>query len=297
MKEVYTNITEQAKEEIRQLLEKYVARYGGSRQRAAESLRDVSQTSVRNILAGKFENVSDTFWRNLRGQIATPEANDWVLVNTPVMDDLTFRFREAQEDADWAWAISPPGSGKTVAAKRYVSENPNTFYVQCDEAMAKSTFAIELARAVGLRVNTQRNARAIIMDAVAMLGEMNHPLIIFDEADKLNDCILYFFITIYNHLQDKAGVVFISTDYIARRMDSGLRRGVKGYAELYSRVGSNFYIVDDNQAYDVEAIVRANGLTDERDIDEVVKETVKAGLNLRRTSLKVRKAKKKAAAA
>ncbi len=292
----YNNLPKEAKDEIRTMLQAYVARYGGSTMRAADSLRGVSKTSVRSILAERYDNISDAFWRNLRGQICTPEANNWVVVDTPVVNDLLFCFREAQEDMDFTWAISAPGSGKTEAAKKYVRENRNAFHMQCDEAMAKSTFAIELSRVVGLRVNTQKNARKIIIDAIERLSELDSPLIIFDEADKLSDSIIYFFITIYNHLKDKVGVVFISTDYMVRRMKEGLRLCRKGYPELYSRIGSNFYIVDHNEPYHVDAIIRANGISSEHIVAELVEDTIKSDMNLRRTCLKVRKTKKRIAA-
>ncbi len=295
MKQTYNNFTQEAKDEIRSLLQAYVARYEGSTQRASDSLSHVSNTSIRSILTGRYENISDAFWRNLRGQIGTPEANDWVIVDTPVVKDITFCLRETQEDCDFVWAISPPGSGKTETAKKYVRENSNAFYIQCDEAMAKSDFAIELARAVGLRVNTQRKARIVIMEVIQELAGREDSLLIFDEADKLSDSILYFFITIYNHLKDKAGVVFLSTDYMKERMKRGLRLGVKGFPELWSRIASTWYDVDSNEPYHVDAIIRANGVSDSRTVAKLVDETIKAGLNLRRTCRKVRKEKKKAA--
>lgn len=292
-KVTYNYLSQEAKDEIKALLEAYIARFAGSKSRAAESLTNVSETSIRSVLAGRYENITDAFWRNLRGQISTPETNNWVIVDTPVINDVTFCLREAQEDKDCVWAISPAGSGKTEAARKYVRENPDAYYVLCDESMAKSDFAIELARSIGLRVNTQRKARAIIMDAIQLLSEKENPILIFDEADKLSDSILYFFISIYNHLKDKSGIVFLSTDYITVRMKKGIRLNSKGFNELYSRIGSNFYMIDSNRPYDVDAIIRANGVADSRTIDDLVNETVKSDMNLRRTCRKVQKTKKK----
>lgn len=294
MKIAYNSFTEEIKNEIRDMLQGYVNRFG-SVPRAAASLQHVSASTIYSVLRKNYENIADDMWRNIRAQVSTPEANNWVIVDTPVISDLSFFFKEVQEDKDFAWAVSGPGSGKTEAAKKYTRENPNAFHMVCDEAMAKSDFAIELAKAIGLRINTQKKARTIIMEVIQKLSELENPIVIFDEADKLSDSILYFFITIYNRLKDKAGIAFLSTEYMAIRMERGIRLNIKGFPELFSRIGSAFYLVDKNEPYHVDAIIRANGITDDRKVSKLVDETVKAGLDLRRTFRKVEKEKKKIA--
>ena len=55
-------------------------------------------------------------------------------------------------------------------------------------------------------------------------------------TNKLTDCVLNYFISIYNRLEGRAGIVFMSTDYIKRRVDNGLRYNKKAhiFAMLFS---------------------------------------------------------------
>jgi hypothetical protein len=134
------------------------------------------------------------------------------------------------------------------------------------------------------------------MQVIDAISEMDSPLLIFDEGDKLTDNLLCYFITIYNHLKNKAGIVFLSTDYMQRRMQNGLNRNWKGYQELDSRIGRKFYEAEVPSANDVYAICMANGVTDEKDIAEIVKDAAHYKFDLRRVDRKVRAVRKRAAA-
>lgn len=283
---------EELKDQIREQLIQYRDRFPNN-EVCANTLKQVSASTIRNILSRNFKNISDAMWRNIRAQIGGSGKIDWVFVNTSVVEDLKFIMKETQEEQGFTWAVSAAGSGKTVSASLYSRERKNVFHVQCDADMSKSEFAIELARAVGLRVNTQKKARHVIMEVCEYLAEVEDPLLIFDEGDKLKDAILYYFITIYNKLNEVAGVLFLSTDYMERRMENGLRYNKPGYQELWSRLGRKFYQVDNNTTNDVQYICVENGLTADKDLQTVKNDAIAAGLDLRRVRKKVVAVRKK----
>lgn len=283
---------EELKDQIRELLIEYRNRFS-SVEICANTLKQVSPTTIRNIIGRNFTNISDAMWRNVRSQVGGSGKVEWVFVNTTAVEDLKFIMRETQEEQGFTWAVSPAGSGKTVAAGLYLQEHKNVFHIQCDADMSKSEFAIELARAVGLRVNTQKKARRVIMEVCEYLAELEDPLLIFDEGDKLKDAIICYFITIYNKLNEVAGVLFLSTDYMARRMENGLKYNKPGYQELWSRLGRKFYMVDYNTTNDVQYICIENGLTADKDLQTVKNDAVAAGLDLRRVRKKVVAIRKK----
>lgn len=289
---MYNYFTDEKKDEIRAMVVSYIAKFG-SMNKAANNLTRVSSATLSAIVNRKYQNISDEMWRNIRAQVATGTKDDprTALVETSVTKDLAFCMAENRANKDFIWAISPAGSGKTVASK-LARTSKNTFYVLCDEDMKKSDFAIELAKAVGIKATTHRKARTLILDVVGYLREMEDVLIIFDEGDKLSDNVLHYFITIFNHFEDLSGmqtvgVQFISTDYMSTRMERGLRCNKKGYQELWSRLGAKFYVVDKNTPNDVVAICQARGLDNKSDIDEVVKEADRTNYDLRRVSRKI----------
>jgi hypothetical protein len=285
-------LPEEAKIKIRENLREYCARFPNL-ETASNTLKNVGTTTLRNLLNPDFPNISDEMWRNVRAQIGGNSKSDWVYVNTTVVEDLRFVMREMQEEQGFTWAISPGGSGKTVSATMFSKESKNVFHMECDADMSKSDFAIELARAVGMRVNTQRQARRIIMQVCEYLAELENPLLIFDEGDKLRESLFVYFITIYNQLHDVAGILFLSTNYICKRMETGLRLNKPGYQELWSRLGRRFYEVEGNNTNDVLHICMENDLSGERDLQEVKNDAVKADLDLRRVQKKVIATRKK----
>ncbi len=287
------SITENQKKEIRDLLGKYCNRYG-SRNSAAGSLKNVSASTIHSVLNGKWENISNTMWKSIRAQVSdSTTSNEWQIVETPTFKDVYFVLREAQADKSMIWLTAKAGSGKTATAEYYRAQNRNVIYLLCDEDMRKSSFAIELARAAGIRINTQKLAREKIMIVIDAILEMDNPLIIFDEGDKLSDNLLCYFITIYNHLKGKAGIAFLSTNYMQKRMEKGILNGWKGYDELESRIGRKFYEAEEPTANDVFAICMANGVTDEKVIDGIIKDASQCSFDLRRVDRKVKAVRKK----
>ncbi len=286
-------LPEEAKIAIREKLREYCARFP-SLEVAANTLKNVAATTLRNMHNPDFTNISDAMWRNVRAQIGGGGSKaEWAYVKTTAGEDLRLVMNDTRLEQGFTWAVSPAGSGKTATALMYAKETPNVYHLQCDADMSKSEFAVDLARAVGLRVNSQRKARKLIIEVCEYLAELENPLLILDEGDKLRESLIAYFITIYNQIHEVAGILFLSTSYIEKRMEVGLRLNKPGYQELWSRLGRKFYVVDSNNTNDVQHICIENGLTNERDLLTVKNDAINADLDLRRVQKKVVAIRKK----
>ena len=284
------------KDQIRDMLGNYCDRYP-SIEKAANSLNHVSQTTVYNILRSKYDSIRDQMFRTLRNQIeplVCPQ-REWALVQTPTFKDVHFCLRDAHLNNNVTWLVAPSGSGKTVTAEAYVRENKNVFYVLCDEDMGKTDFVAELAKSVGLKIASGRRRREKLLAVLDEIGDLDNALIILDEGDKLRDDVLCYFITIYNRLREKAGIVFLSTPYIKTRIESSLNRQKKGFEEIHSRIDRNYYNADLNTENDVYAICKANGIEDEKMIQSIISDTARYGYDLRRVKKRVKAMRDKAA--
>ena len=114
---------------------------------------------------------------------------------------------------------------------------------------------------------------ADMMDAIVdTLKRKEAPLIVLDEADKLSDQVLYFFISLYNQLEGRCGIIMTATRYLRARIEKGLRLNRKGYAEIYSRIGRKFVELPLHNSEDVAAVCAANGVTDAKTINSIVDE-------------------------
>lgn len=269
----------QDKDAIRDALSAYCDNYP-TRNRASESLNGVSAATVSQILNSKYANISDDMFTKIAAQIGF-SFEKWQLHESTAFKEITYAFSDAQLYKNVTWVVGDAGCGKTTAAIDYRKNHRNVFYILCSEDMRKSDFVREIAKQVGAPTDGT-NLRDTLEYAISMIAFLNNPLIIFDEGDKLTDSVFNYFISIYNRLEGHSGIVFLSTDYIKRRMENGLRYNKKGYKEINSRIGRRFFDVRATTQNDIYAICQANGLTSEMEIKKVLKDAEASENDLRR---------------
>jgi hypothetical protein len=283
-------LTNEQKNEIRDLLQEYVSRFP-SQNRAANSLVGVSAGTMSTILNGRYETISDEMFVKIRAQISPNKAEDWTLCETMLYKELNTLLADAQQYQNVAWAVSPAGSGKSTTAADYAAKHDNAFVISCSEDMKRGDFIRELARVIGVNVS-DLSLRAALERVTKYLLTLDNPLLIFDEGDKLPDVVFYYFITIYNRLEGHCGIIFISTNYIKRRIECGLSYNKKGYDEIHSRICRKFIELTPANGYEVAAVARANGIDDEKTIKAVVKDAATCNFDMRRVRREVHKQKR-----
>ncbi|HHT23141.1 MAG TPA: ATP-binding protein [Bacteroidales bacterium] len=263
-------LTDNVKKEIVDKLIAYCDRYE-SQNKAANTLKGVSSATISQMINGKWKLIAENMWRNVASQIGWRE-HEWNSAVTSNLRELNSFYTTAQEQSMVLAITAEAGTGKTWGAREYCSNNRSAYLIQCNEFWSKKTFLAELSRVVGID-NRDLTMGEMMQDIVWQLKSDNKPIIILDEADKLSDGILYFFITLYNYLEDQCALVLQATDYLEQRMKSGLRKNAKGFPEIWSRVGRKCIKLDGVSADDIRNICLANGLTDERDIEVVVNDS------------------------
>lgn len=285
-----SNLKRQEKDAIRESLQAYVAKYP-SQTKAAGSLKNISVGTVSNILNGLYERISDDMFRNVASQVRNINAPGWQVVETGAYQEITGVLSDAQRWRNVTWVVGEAGCGKSTTSRVYRQEHKEVFYVLCSEDMKKGDFVREIARTVGIRTEgcNIREVWSLILDDII---QMDAPLLVFDEADKLTEPVFHYFISLYNKLEEKCGVVFLSTDYIAKRISNGLKYQKPGYKEFYSRIGRKFYELEPTDANDVYTICTANGVTEKKDIDRVIKEAAGCDFDLRRVKKSIHKVKR-----
>lgn len=272
-------LTTEMKEQVRSALIAYRSNYP-TLNRAAESLQGVSSATVSQLCNGKYELISDEMFIRIASQIGFA-FDSWTLHEGKTFKEITFALSDAQSYKNVTWIVGDAGCGKTTAAIEYRRTHRNVFYILCSEDMRRSDFVREIAKQVGAPTDTT-NLRDMLENAISMISFLGNPLLVFDEGDKLTDSVFNYFISIYNRLEGHSGIIFLSTDYIKRRMEAGLRYNKKGYKEINSRIGRRFFDVSPTEQNDIYAICQANNLTDRADIEEVLKDARRSDNDLRR---------------
>lgn len=281
-----SELTVEEKDKVSEKLLAYCKRYPALAYVAA-NLKGVSVGTISNILNRKYENISDKMFRNILSQVDI-NSEGWQVQETEAYKEMMFTFKDAQQYRNVTWIVGDAGCGKTTAAKMYLSENRNVFYVLCSEDMLKRDFVFEMARQIGIPTDGYK-IRAVLDMIIEKLINTYKPLLIFDEGDKLTDNVFNYFISLYNLLESNAGMVFLSTSYIKRRMENGLRFNKKGYKEINSRIGRKFYELEPTNANDVYAICVANGVEKESDIKDILNDASSCEYDLRRVKKAIHK--------
>ena len=262
-------MTQEQKKQISEQLRAYCARKGGQN-KAAVSL-GVSSATVSKILAGNWETIADEMWRSIAAQVSDTGARGWQVVKTRAYEVMAFTLANIQADHLTAAVIGGAGSGKTEAIKNYTAAGRNVYHMVCSEYWNRRTFMAKLLQNMGATVSGT-TVSDMMDNIVETLKRKESPLIVLDEADKLSDQVLYFFISLYNQLEDQCGIILTATSNLKARIEKGLRLNRKGYAEIYSRIGRKFVELPLPNSEDVAAVCVANGVGDTKAINRVIDE-------------------------
>lgn len=284
---------ENEKKIIVENLKSYVQRYP-SQNKAAGSLEGISAGTLSSMINGNWSRISDAMWTKVAEQVkptGSGSATGWTIVQTGAFQEISYAMQDAQEYMNVTWIVGEAGCGKTTTGRLYAEEHKEAFYILCSEDMLKGEFVRTIARKLGIR-SEGYTVRELWQEIIDSIIQMDSPLIIFDEADKLPESVFQYFISMYNNLEDRCGVVFLSTDYIKRRISNGLRYGRKGYKEIFSRIGRKYFDLEPTSAQDVYAICMANGITKREEIDKIIKEGDGYDFDLRRVKKSVHRMKR-----
>lgn len=273
-------ITETLKAQITERLAEYTDRLG-SQNKAANALK-ISGGTVSQILNSNWELVSDEMWRIIAAKTGFT-AIEWTAVETRDYRLLSSLLSDAQENSHVFAVTGEAGTGKTFTVRAYTESHKRVYTLQCAEFWNRKVFLGELLTAMG-RDHSGLNVPEMMYEAVRALKVQDRPLIILDEADKLTDQVLYFFITLYNQLEDRCGIILLATDHLAKRIRRGLKQNRKGYKEIYSRIARRFIEMQGASSGDITSICLANGVTGKDEIRQVMEE---AEGDLRRVRRKI----------
>ena len=240
----------------------------GSQNKAANSLNGVSSATVSKVLAGDWDTISDEMWRTIASQIGH-ETRGWQIAETRAYKRMAFLLNNAKTDSLVMAVTGDAGCGKTEAIKNYTAGNRNVYHLCCSEYWNRRTFMGKLLQCMGVDY-TGSTVSDMMDDIIDNLKRKESPLVVLDEADKLTDQVFYFFISLYNQLEDHCGIILCATNYLEKRIKKGLRTKRKGYEEIYSRMGRKFVELQVINSEDVAAVCVANGVTDAKDINRII---------------------------
>lgn len=279
-------INEKTKIAIQEKLAEY-CQSKGSQNKAANTMQGVSSTVISRILSGEWHLIADNMWRAVAGYVGY-DVNEWQVVATRAYKRMNEVLTDAKDNSMVFAVTGDAGCGKSETIKNFEKSNQNVYVLSCNEYWNRKMFVASLMRACGMD-SSAGTVGEMVNDVINEIKRRENPIIILDEADKLSDQVLYFFITIYNHLEDQCGIVLTATDFLEKRIKKGVNANRKGYREIFSRIGRKFVKLQVINETDVKAICIANGITDKAEIQDIYE---KCELDLRRVKRQIFACKK-----
>lgn len=256
--------------DISNRLSEFVQRKG-SQKKAAVAL-DISNATISQILASNWESISDEMWRKISNTVGGG-SNAWILVPDVSVTDRLLRFLDESQQLSLVFGITAnAGSGKSATIAHFTATHENAFAISCNEYMEEKDFVLEIFKSMGREPNSSR-VYPMTVELLDLLKRTPYPVLILDEADKLKNKVLNFFITFYNQLEGICGINLIATSYLEKRVKTGAQSNVKGFREIYSRLGRKFIVLNEINYTDVYKICRANGVNDDKTIQSIFNES------------------------
>ncbi len=275
------------KQNITNTLRTYCDRFE-SQNKAANSLTGVSSATISQMLNGKWELIKDDMWRNVSAQIGYKDEK-WEPVMTGDFRRINALLEDVKENSLVMGITGAAGSGKTFALKCYAESHKQVYLLCCNEYWNRKLFLTELLTAMG-KDYSGFTVGEMMSEAVRALKMQESPLVVLDEADKLTDQVLYFFITLYNQLEDECGIILCATNHLEKRLKRGIKLNKKGYNEIWSRLGRKCIELKGVCAQDISEICIANGIESNKDIESIISDSES---DLRRVKRRVHATKKR----
>ena len=255
------------KKQIAERLKAYCSQKG-SQNKAANSMNGVSSATISKVLAGDWDTISDEMWRSIASQTGH-STKGWRIAQTRAYERMRFLLDNAKEESLVLAVTGDAGCGKTEAIRNYAASHRNVYHLCCSEYWNRRTFMGKLLQCMGVDF-TGSTVSDMMDDIIDLLKKTDSPLVVLDEADKLSDQVLYFFISLYNQLEGHCGIIMCATNFLEKRIKKGLRTHRKGYEEIYSRMGRRFITLQVVNSEDIAAVCMVNGIDDIQTINQIV---------------------------
>lgn len=252
-------MNETEKQIIKSMFEAKCLKMGLSQERGATDA-GTKGTTVSQVFNGKYPANDDAVYKLLAVWVGF-KGLGWNVAETVNFKLIHRLLDDSKNNANVYLLEGGAGWGKSFAIKKFSESTENAFMLGCEVTWNRKQFLVELMTKMGKQCGGLTESELLAVITKHLLAT-NEPIIIMDEADKLNDDVLYFFITLYNRLEDHCGLVMSATEHLTIRLKRGVTANRKGYAEIWSRIGRKPITCEKTREKDVKAVCEANGVTD-----------------------------------
>jgi len=226
---------------------------------AVATFCNVSESVISQMKAGTYTTKNEAAWMEVgmklgwKPDYATGK-KEWVVVETSDYKSINKLVNDAKNQSLFMGISDIAGSGKSAPLKDIAEKN-------------NGNLGIDIARGY----KTPNKLLELVIDFFQRRN-LQQPLLIIDEADKLKDAAKRIFIPLYNRCEDTLGVVIAGSEHLEQEIKKGVKYRKKGFDEIDSRFGRRYIKLMGNTIGDVTKICTANGVADKATITSFFEE-------------------------
>lgn len=148
------------------------------------------------------------------------------------------------------------GMGKTTSLKAYASRK-NVFMVTADKTMNAKRFFLKIGSVLG--VGFDGNIHDVMLKIASKLNEMSDPLLIIDEAGKLNHVMMLYLHDLREYTKGNCGILLAGMPYFKARLVKFAEKQKEGCSEFLRRINV-WHELTGLSRKETEYICRAEGI-------------------------------------
>lgn len=196
----------------------------------------VSSATISNILAGKYNSISDGMWRKFENFLARPSDNieGWKIVSTPNFQLTQLICEDAKDNSRLLALTGESGYGKSTALHYFTRKNRNTYYTLCNFIMNRKDFLLAIAKSIG--ISTGGRLELILTDIVDHLLSVEDPLLVLDDSGKLIDGNFRMIQLLFDRTEGRVGILLSGTNYLRKYIEDRSEKDQMGFRELKRRI-------------------------------------------------------------
>jgi DNA transposition AAA+ family ATPase len=186
-------------------------------------------------------------------------ANKFELYQTSDLQSVFHQCEFTKSNRFMTGLLADTGMGKTTSLKAYVSANKNTFMVTVDKTMNAKRLYLKILATLGIQFDG--NIHDVMLKIAAELNRMDSPLLIVDEAGKMNHVMMLYMHDLREYTRENCGILLAGMPYFKKNLQKFADKQKEGCSEFLRRINV-WHELKGLSRKETEYVCRQSGITE-----------------------------------
>lgn len=217
----------------------------------------IGTKAILKMLEGDWDTLEPDWWEAVSAVVCTDQVEGAYETNDckTILKVCSY----AQENAMMIGITGDTGMGKTHVLKA-VAEKKNVYYVQLNVVTTPKTFIDGLLLDLNKPCGGSKYEK--LKEVAMVLNSRDHPLLIIDEASKMNDAVMQTIHALRDKTMGQCGIVLAGMPQFKNKLINGMNAYKNGYSEFFRRVNM-WQELRGLTKEEMNAVLKDNGITSE----------------------------------